>query len=124
MMIENKEIDDLQAELRELRSKLQANISDIGDWKIIKALEYQLIWQEIPYHINKLNNERQAIRERINQIENIILKENYVDESIKLDEYFKRSIKRSSRKNRKWSCYGFLTGRYTGISADYWWYCG
>lgn len=86
MMIENKEIDDLQAELRELRSKLQANTSDIGDWKIIKALEYQLIWQEIPYDINKLNNERQAIRERINQIENIILKENYVDESIKLNE--------------------------------------
>lgn len=86
MMIENKEIDDLQAELRELRSKLQANTSDIGDWKIIKALEYQLIGQEIPYDINKLNNERQAIRERINQIENIILKENYVDESIKLDE--------------------------------------
>ena len=86
MMIENKEIDNLQAELRELRSKLQANTSDIGDWKIIKALEYQLIGQEIPYDINKLNNERQAIRERINQIENIILKENYVDESIKLDE--------------------------------------
>lgn len=86
MMIENKEIDDLQAELRELRSKLQANTSDIGDWKIIKALEYQLIGQEIPYDINKLNNERQAIRERINQIENIILKENYVDESIKLNE--------------------------------------
>lgn len=85
-MIENKEIDDLQAELRELRSKLQANTSDIGDWKIIKALEYQLIGQEIPYDINKLNNERQAIRERINQIENIILKENYVDESIKLNE--------------------------------------
>lgn len=86
MMIENKEIDDLQAELRELRSKLQANTSDIGDWKIIKSLEYQLIGQEIPYDINKLNNERQAIRERINQIENIILKENYVDESIKLNE--------------------------------------
>lgn len=86
MMIEDKEIDDLQAELRELRSKLQANTSDIGDWKIIKALEYQLIGQEIPYDINKLNNERQAIRERINQIENIILKENYVDESIKLNE--------------------------------------
>lgn len=86
MMIENKEIDDLQAELRELRSKLQANTSYIGDWKIIKALEYQLIGQEIPYDINKLNNERQAIRERINQIENIILKENYVDESIKLNE--------------------------------------
>lgn len=86
MVIENKEIDDLKAELRELRSKLQANTSDIGDWKIIKALEYQLIGQEIPYDINKLNNERQAIRERINQIENIILKENYVDESIKLNE--------------------------------------
>lgn len=71
-MEENKERDDLQAELRVLRSKLQANTSDVGDWKIIKSLEYQLIGKEIPYDINELNNERQAIRNRINEIETIL----------------------------------------------------
>lgn len=30
--------DNLKAELRILRSKLQANTSEIGDWKVVKAL--------------------------------------------------------------------------------------
>lgn len=67
---ENEERNNLEAELRELRSKLQANTSEIGDWKIIKALEYQLVGEEIPYDINELNSERQLIRSRINEIEN------------------------------------------------------
>ena len=46
---ENVAKDNLEAELRVLRSKLQANTSEIGDWKIVKALEYQLTGQEIPY---------------------------------------------------------------------------
>ena len=54
-MNDNKELNDLQAELRQLRSSLQANTSEIGDWKIIKALEYQLIGQDVPYDIEELN---------------------------------------------------------------------
>lgn len=65
----NKEIEDLQAELRVLRSELQANTSDIGDWKIIKALEYKLIGEEIPYDIIELNTKRQVVRDRINEIQ-------------------------------------------------------
>lgn len=65
----NKEIEDLQAELRVLRSELQANTSDIGDWKIIKALEYKLIGEEIPYDITELNAKRQVVRDRINEIQ-------------------------------------------------------
>ena len=72
-MDNNKEIEDLQAELRMLRSQLQANTSDIGDWKIIKALEYQIIGKELPYDINELNEKRQAARNRINEIEAILL---------------------------------------------------
>ena len=68
-MNDNKELNDLQAELRQLRSSLQANTSEIGDWKIIKALEYQLIGQDVPYDIEELNTERQKIRNRINEIE-------------------------------------------------------
>ena len=72
-MNNNKELNDLQAELRQLRSSLQANTSEIGDWKIIKALEYQLIGQDVPYDIEELNTERQKIRNRINEIETRLL---------------------------------------------------
>ena len=66
---ENVVKDNLEAELRVLRSKLQANTSEIGDWKIVKALEYQLIGQKIPYGMEKLNSDRQKVRDRINEIE-------------------------------------------------------
>ena len=72
-MNDNKELNDLQAESRQLRSSLQANTSEIGDWKIIKALEYQLIGQDVPYDIEELNTERQKIRNRINEIETRLL---------------------------------------------------
>lgn len=66
---QNVEKENLEAELRVLRSELQANTSDIGDWKVIKALEYQLVGQVIPYDMDKLNSDRQAVRDRINEIE-------------------------------------------------------
>lgn len=69
ILLKNNERESLEAELRVLRSKLQANTSDVGDWKIIKALEYQLVNEEIPYDITELNKERQAIRNRINEID-------------------------------------------------------
>ena len=65
---ENVVKDNLEAELRALHSKLQANTSEIGDWKIVKALEYQLIGQNIPYDMEKLNSDRQKVRDRINEI--------------------------------------------------------
>nr|DAY83407.1 MAG TPA: hypothetical protein [Caudoviricetes sp.] len=66
---ENTKKENLEARLRELRSKLQANTSELGDWKVIKALEYQLAGKLIPYDMSQLNSERQAIRDEINQIE-------------------------------------------------------
>ena len=68
ILLKNNERESLEAESRVLRSKLQANTSDVGDWKIIKALEYQLVNKEIPYDITELNKERQVIRNRINEI--------------------------------------------------------
>lgn len=72
-MEENIKREELEAELRVLRSELQANTSNIGDWKIIKALEYQLTGEETPYDMKKLNAERQKVRDRINEIEAKIL---------------------------------------------------
>ena len=68
-MEENIKREELEAELRVLRSELQANTSEIGDWKVIKALEYQINGEEIPYDMKKLNAERQKVRDRINEIE-------------------------------------------------------
>lgn len=72
-MEENIKREELEAELRVLRSELQANTSEIGDWKVIKALEYQINGEEIPYDMKKLNAERQKVRDRINEIEAEIL---------------------------------------------------
>lgn len=72
-MEENIKIEELEAELRVLRSELQANTSNIGDWKIIKALEYQFTGEETTYDMKKLNAERQKVRDRINEIEAEIL---------------------------------------------------
>lgn len=69
---QNVEKENLEAELRVLRSELQANTSKIGDWKVIKALEYQFTGREIPYDMDKLNSERQKVRDRINEIESLL----------------------------------------------------
>lgn len=69
---QNVEKENLEAELRVLRSELQANTSKIGDWKVIKTLEYQLTGREIPYDMDKLNSERQKVRDRINEIESLL----------------------------------------------------
>nr|DAG41341.1 MAG TPA: hypothetical protein [Caudoviricetes sp.] len=66
---QNVEKENLEAELRVLRSELQANTSEIGDWKVIKALEYQLTGQNIPYSMEDLSSDRQKVRDRINEIE-------------------------------------------------------
>jgi len=51
------EIERLKAELAET------------DYKIIKCSEYQLAGQPLPYDIQALHTERQALRDQINQLE-------------------------------------------------------
>lgn len=63
-----KKIENYQAELRVLHSKLQADTSDIGDWKIAKCMEYQLCGLETPYDVQDLNAQRQKVRDKINSI--------------------------------------------------------
>jgi hypothetical protein len=55
--IEGNNIEILKAELAET------------DYKIIKSYEYQLVGLPLPYDIEALHSERQAIRDRINQLE-------------------------------------------------------
>lgn len=45
---------------------------DKTDYKIIKSSEYQLLGIEIPYNLEELHAERQAIRDEINELEELI----------------------------------------------------
>ena len=62
-------INALRAELSQLMSNLDANTSDIGDWKVIKIYEARMSGKEDPYDFNALAAARQATRVRINEIQ-------------------------------------------------------
>lgn len=59
---------DLNAEMSQLMSNLDANTSPIGDWKIVKIYEARMRGAEDPYDFDELVLERQAARMRINEI--------------------------------------------------------
>jgi len=72
MNTEDKNFDKrnaLNAELSSLMSSLIANTSPIGDWKIIKIYEARLKGEQDPYDFETLSIERQAARDRINEIQ-------------------------------------------------------
>ena len=73
---ENEEKEQLEAELRCLNSRLCSNRDELGDWKLSKMQEYNLLGLECPYTEEELNTyhiERQKIRDRINEIEERLL---------------------------------------------------
>ena len=74
-MNENNKIENYNAELRVLRSELLANTSEIGDWKVVKCMEANLLGNTPPYDIEALSAERQNVRDRINELEVLIKKE-------------------------------------------------
>lgn len=55
-----KEINQIEA--------LKTQISET-DYQIIKCYEYSLVNKELPYDIELLHNERQTLRDEINQLE-------------------------------------------------------
>ena len=60
---------ELEQRVRDLEAKLSCTSSDIGDWKIAKCMEYQVAGLDMPYDINELHTKRQAVRDRINEIQ-------------------------------------------------------
>lgn len=64
-----EEIEVLEQEIRNLTSQLTSSVSRVGDWKVVKCYEASLVGLEPPYDINALHAERQAIRDRINEIQ-------------------------------------------------------
>lgn len=59
----------LNAELAALMSSLSANTSAIGDWKVIKIYEARLKGEQDPYDFDELVAQRQAARDRINEVQ-------------------------------------------------------
>lgn len=59
----------LQTELSCLMSELSSPASPIGDWKVAKIQEYALAGLDAPYDIADLHAKRQAVRDRINELQ-------------------------------------------------------
>lgn len=59
----------IESEIRTLQSKLDAPTSDIGDWKIIKIYEARLSGESDPYNFGELKAARQAVRDKINELQ-------------------------------------------------------
>lgn len=68
----NEEIAKKEQEIRNLQSELTSVVSDIGDWKIAKCMEYQAMGMDAPYDIYELHEKRQNVRDKIGEIENEI----------------------------------------------------
>ena len=57
---------DISAQIAELKAQLETT-----DYRIIKCSEAQLVGEELPYDIVALHRERQALRDKINELEAI-----------------------------------------------------
>ena len=58
------EQEEYEKEIGQLKEELSAN-----DYKIIKCSEASLLGEELPYNASELHATRQALRDRINQLE-------------------------------------------------------
>lgn len=67
-----EEIAKKEQEIRNLQSELTSVVSNIGDWKIAKCIEYQVMGMDAPYDIYELHEQRQSVRDKIGEIENEI----------------------------------------------------
>ena len=59
----------LQQEIINLKCKLSADTSDIGDYRITKVYESRLKGEPDPYDVETLIAERQAVRDKINELQ-------------------------------------------------------
>ena len=60
---------NLEGQIRSLVAELDSPTSPIGDWKVIKCYEAKLQEKEMPYDLDSLMAERQAIRDQINELQ-------------------------------------------------------
>ena len=63
------EMEIKQQEIINLQSQLSSSASHIGDWKVIKCYEAKMQNEALPYDFDKLMADRQAVRDKINQLQ-------------------------------------------------------
>ena len=67
-IVDNEQVVDdnglLLSDIERLKSELQES-----DYKVIKCAEAMCINAELPYNMTALHNERQALRDKINELE-------------------------------------------------------
>ena len=67
-IVDNEQVVDnnglLLSEIERLKSELQAS-----DYKVIKCAEAICLNAELPYNMTELHKERQALRDKINELE-------------------------------------------------------
>ena len=67
-IVDNEQVVDdnglLLSEIERLKSELQES-----DYKVIKCAEAMAVGAEMPYDMESLHNERQALRDKINELE-------------------------------------------------------
>ena len=61
-------IDEQQANIQMVIKRLKSKLQD-SDYKVIKCAEAMTIGAELPYNMTELHNERQALRDKINELE-------------------------------------------------------
>lgn len=65
-----KNIQEKQQEIINLQAHLASKNSEIGDYKIIKCYEAALLGKkDMPYDVNGLVEQRQAVRDKINALQ-------------------------------------------------------
>lgn len=67
-IVDNEQVVDdnglLLSEIELIKSELQES-----DYKVIKCAEAMAVGAEMPYDVESLHNERQALRDKINELE-------------------------------------------------------
>ena len=61
--------NEIEQKIRDLKTKLSCQESDIGDWKIAKCIEYSTLGMESPYDL-----QGQVIRDEIGALEEELAK--------------------------------------------------
>lgn len=67
--MQSREIERKEKRISYLKNKLKSQLSDVGDWKIIKIYEARMAGKEDPYDFEKLVAAREAIRAEINALQ-------------------------------------------------------
>ena len=57
----------LSQEIIDNMARLSSNSSEIGDYRVMKCLEYQAMGRPMPYDLEEICAERQKCRDRINE---------------------------------------------------------